>query len=209
MLPGRGIEMKRRIGILMITAAIACFAVAAQDKKAETKKKSVAAAADAGMPKPGPEMKELRGFLGTWTTDETYEKSPMMPEGGTGTGTNTVRQGPGGFSLLMDQHSKMGPVSFSGHGVLTYDPNEKVYKMLWVDNMTPGAVVSIGHKEGDKLVYTGEVMMGGKKMKAKDVISDRTPTSYILTSYLDDGSGEKKTMTSKVTKQETAAPAKK
>lgn len=200
--------MKRRIGMLMVTAAVACFALAAQEKKAETKKKSVPAA-DAGMPKPGPEMKDLRSFIGTWTSEETYEKSPMMPEGGTGTGTNTVRQGPGGFSLLMEQRSKMGPVSFWGHGVLTYDPNEKAYKMLWVDSMTPGAVVSSGHKDGDNLVYSGEMMMGGKKIKEKDVISDRTPTSYTLTSYMDDGSGEKKTMTGKFTKQESAAPAKK
>jgi hypothetical protein len=201
--------MKRRIAMLIVTAAVACFTATAQEKKAETKKKSVAASADAGMPKPGPEMKELRGFLGTWTSEETYEKSPTMPEGGTGTGTNTMRQGPGGFSMLMDQRSKIGPVSYWGHGVLTYDSNEKAYKMFWVDNMTPGGVVSTGHKEGDNFVYTGEMMMGGKKVKGKDVISDRTPTSYTLTSYIDDGSGEKKTMTGKFTKQETAAPAKK
>jgi len=47
----------------------------------------------------------------------------------------------------------------------------------------------------------------GKKMSVKDVISDRTPTSYTLTSYMNDGSGEKLTMTIKFTKQE--APAKK
>ena len=51
-------------------------------------------------------------------------------------------------------------------------------------------------------------MMMGKKMAVKDVISDRAPTSYTLTSYMNDGSGEKKVMTIKYTKQE-AAPAKK
>ena len=52
--------------------------------------------------------------------------------------------------------------------------------------------------------------MGGKKIATKTVISDRTPTSYTLTGYANDGSGEKKTMTIKFTKKEPeATPAKK
>ena len=82
--------------------------------------------------------------------------------------------------------------------------------MVWADSMTPGLIFETGHKEADTMVFTGETMMMGKKMSIKDVISDRTPTSYTLTSYYNDGSGEKKAMTIKLTKQEApAAPAKK
>jgi hypothetical protein len=49
-------------------------------------------------------------------------------------------------------------------------------------------------------------MMGGKKMSIRDVVSDRTPTSYTLTSFMNDGAGEKKSMTIKFTKQEAPAP---
>ena len=97
--------------------------------------------------------------------------------------------------------------SFSGHGVLSWDSDERVYKTSWVDSMTPGIMTSVGKKEGENIVYTGQATMNGKKITTKDVISDRTPTSYTLTSYMNDGSGEKKTMTMKFTKQETPSGA--
>jgi hypothetical protein len=150
-------------------------------------------------------MKVLTDYVGTWSTQETFEKSPMMPEGGSATGTNVTRLGPGGFSIIMDHNSKSAMGNFRGHAVETWDPNEKVYKMVWVDSMTPGAVMSTGKKEGDALVYRGETMMMGKKVSFRDVISDKTPTSFTLTSYMNDGSGEKKSMTIKFTKQESAA----
>lgn len=204
--------MKTKTFVMILAAGLLCSAAYTQEK-AETKKgqtqkgttKKSASGAPA-MPKPAPEMKELMDFVGTWTTDETAEQTPFMPAG-TGTGTNTVRTGPGRFSVLMDQRSKASNgMSFNGHGILTWDPNEKAYKMEWVDSMTPGVVTETGHKEGDTLVFTGETMMMGKKMSIKDVISDRTPTSYTLTSFYNDGSGEKKVMTVKATKQE-APPA--
>lgn len=157
------------------------------------------------MPKPAPEMKDLRELVGTWSSDEHFEVSPFMPSGGSGTGTNTVRLGPGGFSTLMEQRSKSAMGAFSGHGVMTWDPNEKAYKFVWVDSMTPGVMIETGHKDGNNLVFTGEAQMMGKKIGVKDVISDRTPTSYTLTSYMNDGSGEKKVMTIKYTKQEAGA----
>ncbi|HLJ45196.1 MAG TPA: DUF1579 family protein [Bryobacteraceae bacterium] len=199
--------MKKYVAI--IAAALLSTAAWAQDKKAEPKKKPAATAAAPGMPKPGPEMKELRDLVGSWTTDEAYEESPMM-KAGTGSGSVTARMYPGGFSLIMEVRSKSTMGAFSGHGVMSWDPNDKVYKYAWVDSMTPGLMLETGKKEGNDLVFTGEIMMMGKKYTNKDVISDRTPTSYTLTSYSNDGSGEKKVMTIKATKQEPpAATAKK
>ena len=51
-------------------------------------------------------------------------------------------------------------------------------------------------------------MLIGKKTSVKDVISDRTPASYTLTSYMNDGSGEKKVITIKFTKQESPSAKK-
>ena len=201
--------MSKALGLtIILVSGWLCVAVPAQEKSA-AKKKSAPADAAMAMPKPAPEMKELRARIGAWTTDEAYEASAMGPAGA-GAGTNAVRSGPGGFSVLLEQRSKgsMGP--FSGHGVYTWDPDEKAFKVAWVDSMTPGLQTQTGHKEGDTLVFTGESTMAGKKVKVRDVWSDFTPTSHILTSYGDDGSGEKKVMTIKFTKQEPPpAPAKK
>ena len=198
--------------VTILAAGILCTAAYTQDKgdakKAEAKKSTTKKSATGApaMPKPAPEMKDLTDLVGTWTTDETAEQTPFMPAG-TATGTNTVRLGPGRFTVLMDQRSKSSTgMSFYGHGLLTWDPNDKAYKMVWADSMSPGVLIETGHKEGDNMVFTGEITMAGKKISTKDVISDRAPTSYTLTSYFNDGSGEKKAMTIKFTKQE-APPA--
>jgi Protein of unknown function (DUF1579) len=195
--------MKTTRLIVILAAGLLCLS--ADDKTPAKKKSTGSAASSMPMPKPGPEMKELSYMVGTWATDEKFEPTPYMPSGGSATGTNTVRLGPGGFSVLMDQRSKSSMGPFTGHGVFSWDPNAKAYKFVWIDSMTPGIVTETGHKEGDTFVYTGETMMMGKKVAIKDVVSDRTPTSYTLTSYMNDGSGEKKVMTIKLTKQEPAA----
>jgi hypothetical protein len=191
--------------ITLFTAALLCSSAVAQEKSEANKKKSTASTASGpAMPKPASEMKDLRALVGTWNIEVTFEQTPMMP-GGTATGTNTVRLGPGGFTVLMENRSKGSWGALSGHGVLTWDPNEKAYKTYWSDSMTPGVTISTGHQEGENIVYTGEVMMGGKKMSIRDVVSDRTPTSYTMTEFMNDGSGEKQSMTIKCTKQEASA----
>lgn len=189
----------------LFAAGLLCFAASAQNPPAKSKKST--AAAGPAMPKPAAEMKDLRAMIGIWSTDEKFEPGPMMPPGGTGAGTATVRLGPGGFTVIVDQRSKNAMGSFAGHGVYTWDPNEKAYKFYWGDSMGPGVVMETGHKDGDNLVFTGEVTMEGKKIRVRDVFSDRMPTSFTLTSYMNDGSGEKQDMSIKFTKQEP--PAKK
>ncbi len=191
--------------ITLFTAALLCSSAGAQDTSAPKKGKSAAPTASGpAMPKPASEMKDLRALVGIWNTELTFEQTPMMPAG-TSTGTNTVRLGPGGFTVLLEERSKGSLGTSSGHGVLTWDPKENAYKTYWSDSMTPGVTISTGHKEGENIVYTSEVMMGGKKMSIRDVVSDRTPTSYTLTEFMNDGSGEKKSMTIKFTKQEASA----
>ena len=153
-------------------------------------------------------MKELREMIGTWSIDEAFEPSPMMPNSGTGTGTFTARLGPGGFTVLMDLQDKTTMGASRGHGMLTWDPTEKAYGWVWVDSVTPGFQILTGHKEGDSLVFTAQPVLMGKKVEVKDVIANRTPTSYTFTSYMNDGSGEKKAMTIKFTRQESPAPKK-
>jgi uncharacterized protein (DUF2147 family) len=207
MLPTQEIPMKTTVILTTIlVGGVLCVAASAQD----TKKKAAAPPAGAmAMAKPAPEMKALRALIGTWTTDEAYEASPMGPAG-TGSGTNTVRLGPGGFSVLVEQRSKGSMGAFAGHGVYSWDPEQKAYKAAWVDSMTPGLTTQAGHMEGENLVFTGEATVAGKKISMRDVWSDFTPTSHLLTSYNNDGSGEKKMMTIKFIKQEPPpAPAKK
>jgi|ERR1035438_4161372 hypothetical protein len=193
--------------IILLAAGLFGLVASAQDKPAGKKKATGSAAAGAA-PRPAPEMKELRELIGTWSIDEAFEPSPMAPNSGTGTGTVTARLGPGGFTVLLDLQDKTTMGASRGHGMFTWDPTEKVYAFVYVDSVTPGFQILTGHKEGDSLVFTAEPMLMGKKVTVKDVIGDRTPTSYTFTSYMNDGSGEKKAFTIKFTKQESPAPKK-
>lgn len=189
--------------LLVIATTLALFTVWADDKaNTEPKKKS------GGMmrPKASPEMKDLQSMAGTWKTTDVYEKVEGISPGGEGASTETMTLGPGGYSLVMRIKSASGPMgAFNAIGILTWDAGAKEYKMAWVDNMMPGLVLETGQKEGDDIVMSGEVKMGGKTYKTRDVISDRTPTSYTMTSYMDDSTGEKKMMTVKATKEEAAS----
>lgn len=192
--------------LLVIATVFAVSAVWADDKP-KTPAKKPAPAAAMPIPAPTPEMKELLALVGNWRSHETMEKveSMMMP-GGEGTSTETITKGPGGLSIILSIKGVTGPMStFRGMGVMTFDPDTKAYKMVWVENMTPGMTTESGQKQGNDIVMEGQVSMGGKTYKTRDVLSDFTPNSYTMTSYGDDGTGEKKMMTIKM-KREAAKP---
>jgi hypothetical protein len=184
---------------ISLLAGLCGLVLCAQDKPA-AKKKTESAAAGA-LPKPAPEMKELRELIGTWSFDEAWEPSFLLPNSGTGTGTVTAHLGPGGFTVLMDLQEKSTMGASRGHGMYTWDPTEKAYGWVYVDSITPGFQILTGHKEGDNLVFTAQPVLMGKKVEVKDVISNRTPTSFTFTIYVNDGSGEKKADTMKFTRE--------
>jgi len=195
--------------LLMCAAIFALTAAAADDKAPDAK---TAKTGNNGqmegmkrMPVP-PEARELRKLVGTWKSTDTYEKIEGMMPGGEGESINKTESGPGGYSIVMHMQSLTGPMAkFRGLGVLAWNPDEKVYKMAWVESAMPGLMIETGTMEGNDLVLRGEVQMMGKTYKVRDVMSDMTPTSYTLNSYMDDGSGEKHVMTVKATKEAGAA----
>lgn len=143
------------------------------------------------MAKPAPEMKVLTSLVGTWDVEEHVQ----IPQEMKGKGVATFTSGPGDLSVLMEYKSATSP--FRGYGIMTWDPNEKAYKTVWVDNMTPGTVVQIGRKQGEKYVYTGEVWMDKQKSETRDEV-EITPGKMTTTSFLNG----KKAMTLLYTKRQ-------
>jgi len=156
-------------------------------------------------PKPAPEMEELiKMWAGHWTTVEQFEPSDEMPQGKQDKGAETMRHGPGGLSLIGDYESHGAPF---GHMVVTWIPQERVYKSFWLDRTQPGVSFSIGRWEGEKLVFTGVDESTGKKLLVRDTYSDITPTSFTDTLETGPAGGPmKKILTVKYTKQNSAAP---
>jgi hypothetical protein len=155
-------------------------------------------------PKPAPEMDRLiKMWAGHWTTEELFEPSDEMPKGKQDKGAETMRSGPGGFSLIGDYESHG---AHFGHLVVTWIPAEKVYKSYWTDLTQPGVSVSTGKWEGEKLVFTSIDESTGKKILNRDTYSDITQTSF--TDTLESGplgGPLKKILTVKYAKQKDTA----
>lgn len=78
--------------------------------------------------------------------------SPFDPRGGTAIGRIDSRIALNGFALINDyEQERGGKVTFSGHGVFTYDPPADLYTLIWVDYMGAPPEVFKGKFEGEIL----------------------------------------------------------
>jgi len=190
--------MKVRVALALALLLLVATAALAQEQPQQP--------ASPGMqpPKPAPEMERLTKQLeGTWNSEEKFEKSEFMPNGGTGKGKAVFKPGPGRLSLMMDYNSKGSMGSFHGFGTYWYDPKDQMFHSFWCDPFTPQGcmLTGTGKWEGDRLVMTGENEMMGKKYKFRQVISDITPNSFTYSEEAAvDGSEMKPTMTIKYRK---------
>lgn len=145
-------------------------------------------------PQPVPtELQELDWMVGEWDAKMRWEASEMGPAGQS-TGTETVKEGPGGQSHLSSFEGQMEGRPFEGHGVTSYDPQEDEYITAWTDSYMPGVMVMEGKKRGDRIVFEGDAVgPDGKEIDYRSTISDMSPDSYRMTMErkTDDGQWEK------------------
>jgi hypothetical protein len=117
-------------------------------------------------------MSNLKIFDGSWTCEGKMEATPMGPAG---TMKSTVKSQAdmGGFWQSGTVKSTMAamPGTMEGMFHMTYDPGAKQYVMLWVDNMGAYSQATATGWQGDKIVFSGETAMGGKKMMVRDTFT--------------------------------------
>jgi uncharacterized protein DUF1579 len=167
--------------------AAAAFAVAvpctfAQDVKGRPAQKPVKA--EMSMPRPAPEMSQLKFFDGSWACAGTMLASPMGPAGKM---TSTVRSQSdlGGFwQSGVVKGTSPGMPPFEGRFNMTYDPTAKHHVLLWMDNMGGWAQSTAPGWEGDKIVFTGDSFMAGKGFKTRDTFAKAAGGSMRHTSEM-------------------------
>ena len=104
------------------------------------------------MPKPSPGHARLEQLAGQWQGTEQMHPSPWDPEGGVAVGRSKSRLALNGFALISDyEQERDGVVTFSGHGVYTFDPEAEVYTLHWFDGLGSPAEVFTGRFDGDVL----------------------------------------------------------
>ena len=195
---------------LVMAVGVSCLAQTTTKKDGKAAKTEEKKAAQPPMPKPSPEIVRAEKSLGgTWKLTGKILDEQWAPGGATGTGTETVRKGPGGFSIISDSRmnwTKLGPMQ--GHGVLSWDDQKKAFMGLWCDNWAPKCEsMGEGKWEGANLVFTGDMDMGPAKVPTRMTYSNITANSYDWKMESGDGKGNwKPEMTLKYEKA-SAAPA--
>jgi hypothetical protein len=145
-----------------------------------------------GPPKPGPELKRLGYFVGTWKTEGEDKPGPMGP-GGKSTITDKCEWMSGGFFLLMhsDGTGPMGPIH--SLGVVGYDTNNKVYTYHAFDNMGM-AISSTGTVTGDTWNWKSEEKVGTTTTSVRVTVKEVSPTSYTFKLEMSQNGGAWATM---------------
>ena len=114
------------------------------------------------MPRPTRYHQKLEALAGRWSGEEKMFPTPWDPEGGTARGEMKSRIDMDGFGLVQEYVQKRkGKVSYRGHGVVGYCPDEKTYLWHWSDSMggVPSSVTR-GTWKGSKLVFQSAHAMG-------------------------------------------------
>lgn len=116
------------------------------------------------MPKPAPGHLRLEKLAGHWEGEETMHPSQWDPKGGTAVGRTKSRLALNGFALITDyEQERDGAITFTGHGVMSFEPKNELYTLHWFDCMGSPPEVFVGRFDGDRLTLTH----GGPGMHAR------------------------------------------
>lgn len=106
------------------------------------------------VPKPGPELRKLDYFAGTWIMNGEMKPGPMGP-GGKMTETDRNQWMDGGFFLVVHSEFKTPMGDGSGVAYLGFDPNQNIYRYDEFNSMGD-AIHSRGEVDGDTWIWSGE-----------------------------------------------------
>jgi hypothetical protein len=129
---------------------------------------------------PGPEVKKLDFFVGTWVGEGTIPAGPWGA-GGKYTVTETMEWMPGNFVLLHRRQSKM-PADLGGRSesisLTGYDTEKKVYIDTGFDSHG-GQGVTQGSLSGDTWTWTqSEKLPDGQVIQERETNKMLSPASY-------------------------------
>jgi len=140
---------------------------------------ATSALAQMEMPKPGPEVKKLDMFVGSWTLDGDMKATPMGP-GGKMTETEKCEWMEGGFFVLCHADFKGSMGSGSGITVMGYSTEDKIYTYREF-NSWGEFTDSKGAVDGDTWTWTNDEKMGNMTMKGRFTMKITSSTSYNFT----------------------------
>jgi hypothetical protein len=137
-----------------------------------------------------PEIQSLiKALSGKWSVSVKFEPNPAMPNGVNGTGEETWRAGPGGFTFLDEEHLPTPARDVFLLGIIWWDGKTKSFHGMECNNQLPntcdlkGALNDVTMKWDGKEFTIDELETSpdGKRTIWHEVWSDITPTSFAQT----------------------------
>jgi hypothetical protein len=152
-------------------------------------------------PQPSPELKSLaRALTGEWSLHVKFEPTASAPNGLTNTGEETWRSGPGGFTLLEEEHLHMPGAEDFLLGIIWWNTQTKSLRGMECQNLLPYTCDAKGALNDITMSWDGkqfiideiETSSSGKKSNWHEVWSEITPTSFVQTGESGDPGGPRK-----------------
>ena len=152
-------------------------------------------------PQPSSEIKALANALqGEWSLSVKFEPSASAPNGLANSGEETWRTGPGGFTLLEEEHLRMPEGDLSLLGIVWWNTANKSFRGMECQNLLPYTCDVKGAQNDITMNWDGrqfvidevETSTSGKKSIWHEVWSDITPKSFVQTGEYGDPGGARK-----------------
>jgi hypothetical protein len=160
---------------------------------------------------PSVEIESLaKALTGEWSLSVKFEPGSFAPNGLTNTGEETWRSGPGGFTLLEEEHLRMPEAEVLLLGIVWWNTETKSFHGMECQNLLPYTCDVKGAQNDITMNWDGkqfiidevETSASGKKSIWHEVWSDITPTSFVQTGeYGDPGGPQKRLFTIHGTKK--------
>ena len=153
------------------------------------------------VPKPSAEIVGLtKALKGEWSLSVKFEPSASEPNGLANTGEETWRPGPGGFTLLEEEHLRMPERDLFLLGILWWNTATKSFHGMECQNLLPYTCDVKGAQNDITMNWDGkefvideiETAKTGKKSVWHEVWSDVTPTSFVQTGEYGEPGGPRK-----------------
>ena len=152
-------------------------------------------------PQPSPEIQSLaKALTGEWSLSAQFEPSSSAPKGAVNTGEETWRPGPGGFTLLEEEHLRMPEADVFLLGIVWWNTENKSFHGMECQNLLPYTCDVKGAQNDITMSWDGkqfvideiETSKTGKKSVWHEVWSDITPNSFTQTGEYGDPGGPRK-----------------
>jgi len=128
------------------------------------------------MPKPAPGHMRLQKLEGHWEGEEIMHPSQWDPKGGTAVGRTRSRLALNGFALISDyEQERGGVITFTGHGVWSFESKTELYALHWFDCMGSPPEVFTGRFDGESIIMAH----GGPGMHARMTYDLADPRSML------------------------------